>query len=363
MPNFKLFKKHYTTPGNEIAFSGLYQIYKYYDKKISIHDIEKKLEHINSYSLHKKTRNKRVTNPFFIYKRRIMFMIDLVDVQTMSEKNDNTKYLLTCIDCFSRYAWVRTCINKSAESVFTQFKSIMDELDEKPLKVHSDKGLEIKNKLFNKYCTKNNIKQIYSENVQKSAFVERFNQSLQSLIYNYLTYNNTKRYIDALQSLVSSYNNRWHRSILTSPNIADDKNNHNQVFQHLRFKHFELITQFKKVKPKYRIGDNVRLKNYEKLFKRGYAQQFTEEIFLIRTVHTRMPITTYSIEDLNGELVDGSFYENEITKVLKDDNREFKIDEVLKTKGKGKNKQHFVSWMGYGPKFNSWIKANDVKSI
>lgn len=363
MPNFKLFKKHYTTPGNKIAFSGLNQIYEYYDRKIPISVIENKLENINSYGLHKETRKRSTVNPFFIYRRRIMFMIDLVDVQTMKNENDDVKYLLTCIDCFSRYAWVRTCKNKSANVVFTQFKSIIESLQTKPAKVHSDKGSEIKNKTFNKYCNDNNIKQIYSENIQKSAFVERFNRTLESLIYKYLTYNNTKRYVDVLQLLVTSYNNRWHRSIMTSPNLADDKNNHDKVFQHLRFKHFKLITQFKKTVPKYKVGDNIRIKKDDIKFRRGYAQQFSEEIFIIKIVNTRMPIVTYKIEDLNGEEVTGSFYENEVSKVSKKDNREFQINEILKSKGKGKKKEVYVSWRGYGKEFNSWIPATNITTI
>ena len=44
-------------------------------------------------------------------------------------------------------------------------------------------------------------------------------------------------------------------------------------------------------------------------------------------------------------------------------NQELIIDQVMKSRGVGKNKQLFVSWQGYPKKFNSWIKASDLKNI
>lgn len=362
MPNFANFKKTYTTPGTSIAFSGLNHIYNYYEKQIPISVIEKELESVNSYSLHFPAK-KVGTNPFFIYKRRLMFMIDLIDVQSMEQSNNNVKYLLTCIDCFSRYGWVRTCINKSSIEIFAQFKSIMDSIpNDLPHKLHSDKGLEIKNKLFNKYCKQNNIIQIYSENETKSALVERFNQSLQALLYKYLTYNETMTYIYEIQNLVDTYNNRWHRSLGMSPSEADSPSSHNVVFQRLRFKHFKLITNNLLTDAKYKIGTPVRISKYKEKFNRGYETNFTEEIFYIKGINTRMPLISYKLKDGNEEDVEGTFYEKELISVSAN-NIEYKINKILKTKGKGKNKKHYVSWKGYNDKFNSWIDANTIHKL
>ena len=35
------------------------------------------------------------------------FQADLVDMAEYSVENDNVRYILTCIDVFSKYAWVR----------------------------------------------------------------------------------------------------------------------------------------------------------------------------------------------------------------------------------------------------------------
>ena len=41
----------------------------------------------------------------------------------------------------------------------------------------------------------------------------------------------------------------------------------------------------------------------------------------------------------------------------------YKIKKILKTKGKGNNKQYFVKWLHWPKKFNSWISARDVNNL
>ena len=62
---------------------------------------------------------------------------------------------------------------------------------------------------------------------------------------------------------------------------------------------------------------------------------------------------TYVIIDLNGQKIAGSFYEK---KLQKTNQKEFKIEEVIKRKG---NKL-CVKWKGYDSSFNSWVDKKDV---
>ena len=70
--------------------------------------------------------------------------------------------------------------------------------------------------------------------------------------------------------------------------------------------------------------------------------------------------------DLNGEIIDGFFYNEELVLVgqarLSDD-KTFKIERILRTKGRGANKQALVKWLGYPDKFNSWVKVSQLESI
>ena len=56
---------------------------------------------------------------------------------------------------------------------------------------------------------------------------------------------------------------------------------------------------------------------------------WSEEIFIIKRIKNTVP-WTYVINDLNGEEIIGTFYENELQKT---DQKEFSREKVLKKKG------------------------------
>ncbi|CAD6240825.1 GSCOCG00012582001-RA-CDS [Cotesia congregata] len=92
---------------------------------------------------------------------------------------------------------------------------------------------------------------------------------------------------------------------------------------------------------KYKVNDYVRISKYKSTFEKGYEAGYTEEIFQITKTELRQNIPTYELKDLAGEDINGFFYEQEIVRVSKDlEKEEFLIEKILKTKGKGKNKQN-----------------------
>ncbi len=143
--------------------------------------------------------------------------MDLIDMQQLAPFNDGKNYLLAVIDTFTRYAFVRALKDKTGVNVLHEFKSIVDEAVDKPLIITMDRGTEFSNQLFKNYCIQNQIRCYNPDTSIHAAFIERFNRSLQALIYKYMTENETRRYIDVLPKLVQTYNNRNHRMIGTTP--------------------------------------------------------------------------------------------------------------------------------------------------
>ena len=78
----------------------------------------------------------------------------------------------------------------------------------------------------------------------------------------------------------------------------------------------------------------------------------SEEIFVIKKIKNTVP-WTYIINDLNGEEIIGTFYENGLqgTKL-----NEFRIEKVIKRKGD----KLYVKWKVHDNYFNSWIDKNDI---
>ena len=117
-------------------------------------------------------------------------------------------------------------------------------------------------------------------------------------------------------------------------------------------------------KPKYKVGDLVRVSRARNVFAKGYEGGWTLELFKIVRISTTRPPTVYFLKDLSDEDIDGFFYEEELSRVQKNLNKDFfEVNEVLKSRGKGRKKEYLVSWKGYPEKFNSWIKASDLKDV
>ena len=107
--------------------------------------------------------------------------------------------------------------------------------------------------------------------------------------------------------------------------------------------------------PNYAVGDTVRITMKQSVFNKTYIPIWTEEIFKISAIQQTNPIT-YKIKDMNGEEIQGTFYEQELQKTHQDT---FRIEKVIRTKG---NKMR-VKWKGYRDNFNSWIDKSDVVSL
>ena len=98
----------------------------------------------------------------------------------------------------------------------------------------------------------------------------------------------------------------------------------------------EYNEEFNEKDSKFKVNDQVRISKYKNIFAKGYVPNWSEEIFVVKKIKSTVP-WTYVISDLNGEEIIGSFYEK---KLQKTNQKEFRIEKVLKTKG---NKL-YVKW-------------------
>ena len=215
--------------------------------------------------------------------------------------------------------------------------------ERKPEKLWTDKGKEFYNK---------NVKdlvELYStENEEKSSIVKRWIRTMKEKMWKYFTDNNTYTYIDILPDLVEDYNNTVHSSTKLTPVEASKKKNELSVWRNLypdRLKIHDLT-------PKFSVEDEVRISKKKKTFEKGYTTRWTEEIFTITKIQNTNPIT-YKIADLQGEEIDGTFYETELQKT---EQQVFRIEKVIE---KRKNKS-LVKWKGYSDKFNSWVDNKNL---
>ena len=303
---------------------------------------------ILSEELHKAKRKNFPRRKIIVNHIDEIFAADLVEMQKFAKLNKGYRYLLTCIDIFSKYSWVIPLKDKKGINVKNGLQKIF--IQRSPKFLWTDRGKEFYNKQVQDLLNENNI-QLYSTNNSeiKSSVIERFNRTFKNMMFKKFTENNNTIFYNIIDDLVNEYNNKYHSTIKMSPIQGSKKINEKKI---------KNIYNFDKTKKpgKFKIGDRVRISLKKNIFEKSYETNWTEEIFVIYDIkYSNVPY--YYLKDLNDEKIEGSFYKEELQKTNFKKDDLYIIEKVLKTKGN----QIYVKWRNYDSLFNSWVNKYDIK--
>ena len=191
----------YLDPSHPASFGGLdaaYQAVKEKGKnKISHKTVQDWLSEQDVYTLHKPARRQYKRSRVIVFGIDEQFQADLADVQNLSQYNKGYKYLLTCIDIFSKYAWVVPLKTKQGQELVKAFQTILAS-GRKPSKLQTDQGTEFLNRVFQKFLREHKIEFFTVKSGLKASVAERFNRTFKNKMYKYFTAKNTLTYIDVL---------------------------------------------------------------------------------------------------------------------------------------------------------------------
>ena len=102
-----------------------------------------------------------------------------------------------------------------------------------------------------------------TRNEEKLVVPKRFIRTVKNKIYKYMTSISKNMYIDELDYLddiVNEYNNTYHRTIKMKP--IDVKDN----------AYINIDKEVNDKKPKFKVGDHVRISKYKNIFAKGYSK-------------------------------------------------------------------------------------------
>ena len=279
---------------------------------------------------------------------------DLVELQEWKNANKGFRYILNVIDCFSKYAWSVPLKDKKGETVLDAFKYIVETSKRRPMYVWVDEGKEFYNKDMTAWLKDENITRYSTHGEHKSAIVERFNRTHKERMWRRFTAENTRNWIDMLDELLSQYNNSYHNTIRMRPVDASKKENESEVWENL-FRDEEHI----KKSNKFKIGDTVRISRIKGIFEHGFLPNWSEQIYKIHKINNSIPVT-YILKDLQGEIIVGSFYIEELQKTSQE---VYRIEKVLRKKKINGIDHGLVKWIGYSDKFNEWLPVSKLQNI
>ncbi|CAG2208281.1 unnamed protein product [Mytilus edulis] len=363
----KYLRNIYYNPANPASFAGPDKLYRFVrtDGKfvLSKYKIRKWLQRQEPYSLQRPLKRSFKRNRVIVIGIDDQWDIDLMDMSKFSKFNSGFNFILVVIDIFSKYVWLRPLKNKKGESVANALKHVLSE-GRSPNRIRTDKGQEFRSRLVESLLKQRTIQHLFAQNTEiKANYVERVIKTIKSKIMRFITSKQSYDYVDNLQNFANSYNKTFHRTIGMAPDKVTISKETNLWWKMYWPKRLQPKTEKVRKPFRFKIGDKVRITYMRNPFTREYDEKWSGEIFKISQRILRGGLPVYRLIDFQDEEISGTFYQSEVQKVDVREDDMWKVEKILKTKGKGPNKQYYVKWLHWPKKFNSWIKARDFSNI
>lgn len=331
-----------------------------HNKNLSSKKINNILEKNDIYTRFKRYRKPIKYSPIFVYKKRELFQADVIffNDPDMIKVNDGYRYLFTCIDCFSKMAWIYPLKQNTCDSVMNCFKDILSRCGEKPERLNSDRGSELICKKFRDYLKEQKIHHYLSYSVRKCPIIERFNLTIQNLLYKIITYNRSLKWYTFIDQAMRIYLTRKHSTIRMSPLEAEKNSNSVKVRANLL--NFFHKRGYRKRKPKFALKDTVRIWKKRTTFQRGYDENYSIEYFTIIKIKNNLPVPRYILKDSKGEKIIGSFFEQELVRFNPPD--KFDI-QIIDKRRRGRKKESLVHYIGYPKSMDEWVDEKNLVNL
>jgi hypothetical protein len=182
-------------------------------------DVAEFLQKQTPYQLTKKERrptNKPVIGEYPNHR----WEADLIDVSNYSGHNARKKYILTVIDCFSKYVFAAPLVTKTAKSITRELERIAANQSGGiyPVILQTDNGGEFLGDM-KPWCESKNIRQVFSRThtPQTNGLVENFNLYLRQMIREGFVRTNTLNWTRHLNDYLYNRNHTKHTATKYTP--------------------------------------------------------------------------------------------------------------------------------------------------
>jgi len=166
-----------------------------------------------------------------------------------------------------------------------------------------------------------------------------------------MEHNSTHTYLNVLDHFVRIYNNRPSSALggLCPAEIS--------------YRNIHLV-KFRKPKPDrqsrtvIKLGSYVRILREKQAFEKEVDYGYTDELFKVTQINRggHGDTTMYKLCEYDETPIKGKFYAFELTPVILEQDRTFKIDKIIRKKRVNGVTQHLVSYRNWPNKYNSWVR-------
>ena len=284
----KLHDLYYDPTEGFVSITKLAEKAKLNNINLTYAEINEWLKNQKTYQINKKEKRQKEYSSILANFPGDIYQIDVMIYDRFNEhqrgpKSAQYKYILTCIDVFSRKASAIAMKNMRMETIIENTKKCFDDIGRFPRCLTADN--QFNKKEFNAFLEDNNIKAFFTDpyEINKNAIVERFNRTLATLLQKWRTATHQHNWYDVIDALIYNYNNTKHRTLKATPE---------NVYQGDQISH-----QVPKVVPStIKEYDIVRVKEKKKVFDKDDAPKFSDDRYMVtekkgaKYIHSKMLI-------------------------------------------------------------------------
>jgi hypothetical protein len=225
----------------------------------------------------------RVWNSYVSPEPRHQYAVDIADFQKIADEKDNYKYLLLCIDTFTKYGYGVPMRSKDANEVTLAMKEIFKKMGVcKP--IFSDDEGAMSSRQFKQLLTENNVKHLVT--LSHASHAEKLVQRIKNMLMIRIQgMNQSVSWVRLLSFVFDKYNDTKHETIGMTPKQATMKKNEIEVL-------FNIATKAKYAKqyPPLKIGSLVR--KHQKADKygknKGWVPKWSTRVYEVERIENSM---------------------------------------------------------------------------
>ena len=183
--NEKLMQVYYYSPKQQYtSIKNVYKLLKH--RGIKYDEVKDYIQKQESHQLFKK--QKRIKNYFPIVAKHTneIWQMDLIDMSDISTANENYKYIIACIDVFSRFVWAIPIKHKDTRTIIECLGEMFEMTA--PEIINCDNGSEFTSREFKKLASEYaiDIRYVNVGDHHKLGVIDRFVRTLRHKINMYL---------------------------------------------------------------------------------------------------------------------------------------------------------------------------------
>ena len=355
---------NYEDDRNNWAFGSIATVNRAFPQ-LSRQQVKEALSQVDTYTRFHPYRKSRDFVPYYVREKRHLIQADMCYLgQQYAEQNDGYYRMLVVIDVFTKFVWLRKLESLRAVHVVPAMRDILISMEPyRPKKLQTDRGSEFANESFAQLMEEFQIHHYFATSDRKAAVVERSNLTLQRILYKLMVAENSNRWIDMLDRVLKLYHNSRHRTIKMTPMQAEQPENQDQLRD--QYEALWRKRDFKKSKPKFKLGDTVRVAPAsQQQFRRGYHPPYSIQYFFVHQVLDNFHIPRYLLREHNKTRpLPGAFYEDEMVLYKPPPNKAWQLERVFEgeTRGRGARKMVKVKYVGFPEP--EWVLASSIENI